>query len=167
MARTANPADAYLASLTAPVHSELQKASACAVLANLLWIVQAAAVASVIASLVDGADSASSPWLAACVFLFTGVVRSLLDYPGRTACAFERADTVIGNARNTLAGGRSHALAHGQQATFIRLSCLAGCRKDLSPAPVSDALHDSPRAGDDRAAGDADCHACRYPGLSR
>ena len=101
MARTVKPADAYLASLTAPVHPDLQKASACAVLANLLWIIQAAAVASVIASLVEGVDSVSNPWLGASVFLVTGVVRSLLDYLSAKLC-FRGADTVIGNARNTL-----------------------------------------------------------------
>lgn len=101
MARTVNPADALLASLTAPVHQDLQKASACAVVANLLWIVQAAAVAGVIASLVDSAGNLSTAWLGACVFLITGVVRSLLDYLG-TQLSFRGADTVIGNARHSL-----------------------------------------------------------------
>ncbi|ASJ75227.1 thiol reductant ABC exporter subunit CydD [Granulosicoccus antarcticus] len=101
MARTANPADGYLANLTTPVQAELQRASVYAVLANLLWIGQAAAAGSVIASLVNSADGVLNPWLAAFIFTIIGLTRSLLDYHGTSLC-FQAADKVTQQARRAL-----------------------------------------------------------------
>ena len=67
------------ARLLAPVRGLMRRASAVAVLAGLLWPVQAAAVASAIAGWTQGAALQQSLW-AALVFALAGALRAGLDH---------------------------------------------------------------------------------------
>lgn len=101
MKRSAKKPDDPLARLTAGVSPVLRKAGLISVIAHLLWIVQAAAVATIIDNLVGEHSDSVVPWVAAAVFAFTGLCRSLLEQHSARLC-FRAADDVIAESRQTL-----------------------------------------------------------------
>ncbi|GGD42792.1 thiol reductant ABC exporter subunit CydD [Sinisalibacter lacisalsi] len=89
-----------IARLTAPVRPALNRAAALAVVANLLWLVQAGAVAAAIGgALVPPA--LLSPAEGALVFLATGALRAGLGYVSG-GIAFRASDRVIADLRARL-----------------------------------------------------------------
>jgi len=89
-----------IARLTAPVRPSLRRAAALAAVANLLWLVQAGAVAVVIGgALVPPA--VLSPATGALIFLATGALRAGLGYVAG-GIAFRASDRVIADLRARL-----------------------------------------------------------------
>lgn len=86
--------------LLAPVSSRLGRASALAVGQNLLWLVQAWAVAAGIAGLVTP-PALLTPAAAALVFLAVGAVRAGLTYVSE-GILFRAADTVVARQRSRI-----------------------------------------------------------------
>lgn len=101
MARHADTTDDALTRLTTLARPGLRKASLLTVVANLLWIFQAAAVGLIINSLTGQSDNPALPWIATAAFALTGVIRSLLEQYSSRLC-FHAADRVIATARQTL-----------------------------------------------------------------
>jgi ATP-binding cassette, subfamily C, bacterial CydD len=86
--------------LTLPVRRSLQLAAALAVAANLLWLVQAGAVALAIGGVLVP-PALLTPAEAALIFLATGALRAVLGYIGG-GIAFRASDRVIAGLRARL-----------------------------------------------------------------
>lgn len=97
MARQTKPG---IVRLLAPVRPTLTRAAALAAGQNLLWLVQAWAVASAIAGLLTP-PAALSPIAGAVVFLGVGVLRAGLSYVA-DGLLFRAADTVVAELRGRI-----------------------------------------------------------------
>lgn len=110
MARRSDTGNDPLSRLTAQAKPGLRKASIVTVVANLLWIVQAAAVGLIINSLTGESTDSALPWIAAAAFALTGLVRALLEQHSSRLC-FNAADSVIAAARQDLLKSESQRSA--------------------------------------------------------
>ena len=99
MARTPSPSVLAARRIEGPVHAQLSRASALAVLAGLIWPVQAAAIAWAIAGWVAGDLDRTLP--AAALFLLGAAIRAGLDWLAG-GILFRAGDTVLGQQRAAL-----------------------------------------------------------------
>ena len=99
MARTPSPSVLAARRIETPVRAQLTRASALAVLAGLIWPLQAAVIAWAIAGWVAGDLSRTLP--AAGLFLLGAGIRAALDYVAG-GILFRAGDTVLGQQRSLL-----------------------------------------------------------------
>lgn len=113
--------------LVAPVRPLLTRASAISALANLLWLVQAWAVAAAIAGVLTP-PAMLSPGAAALIFIAVGALRAWLDH-WSGAMLYRAGDQVIGDLRARILAREA---AEGPGATGAgATAALAGEKLDL------------------------------------
>lgn len=98
--RAIKPERERLKVATAPVRTDIRRASALSTLASLLWLVQAAAIASLLSGFVTGAETLS-PLAAGTIFAGAAALRAGLAHVAE-GILFRAADRVLAHERAAL-----------------------------------------------------------------